>query len=186
MTQPDNVIDLNARRRAPPTDEDLIARGFEAVYRAYVAYVAGIGHRLLGRPDEVEDLVQDVFVEVHLHLHKVKQAGALKGWLATITTRKALRRLKRRKLKRMIGLDDHPGYAQLRHEGLSADQEVLLTQVFSKLDDLPPLWRVMWILSHLEGKQNAEIAQLCDCSVTTVKRHLASARELLREVFGHE
>lgn len=178
----DKVIQLDQRR--PSSDEELVRRGFDAIYRAYLPYVAGIGHRLLGRPHEVEDLIQDVFMEIHQNLHQLKEPNALKGWLATITTRKALRRLKRRKLKMWVGLDDYRGYDTLSYEGLSAEDEVLLGQVFKQLDELPAQWRVIWSLSHLEGKTNAEIAQLCDCSITTVKRHLASARELLREVFN--
>jgi len=179
--QVNNVVELTGRRDR--TAHEIVSRGFDAVYDAYVPYVAAVGHKLLGRPEEVEDLVQDVFIEVLRSLHKLEKPGAIKGWLATIATRKAMRRLKRRKLRRFVGLDDYEGYVNATYEGVTAEQSALLGEVFARLDEFPALWRIIWSLKHLEGKNNVEIADMCDVSVTTVKRHLASTRQLLKEVF---
>ena len=182
LNSDDTVIDLSSHRAAH-RDAALIEEGFEAVYRAYLPYVAQICHRLLGRPQEVEDLLQEVFVVVYQRLHQLNDPSALSGWLATIATRKALKKLKQRRLKRFIGLDDHPGYNDLASDEDHPDVRVLLAEVFEKLDELPPEWRVVWVLRHVDGKNNSEIAQMCNYSVTTVKRYLARSREVLSEVF---
>ena len=56
----------------------------ESVYRAYSRYVAAIALRLLGSDDEVDDVVQEVFVVAMRGLRGLREPGAIRGWLATI------------------------------------------------------------------------------------------------------
>jgi DNA-directed RNA polymerase specialized sigma24 family protein len=63
------------------------------LFRRYASYVATIGIRLLGRDDELDDLVQEVFIEAYRGLHQLRSADAAKAWLARITVRRATRRL---------------------------------------------------------------------------------------------
>jgi RNA polymerase sigma-70 factor (ECF subfamily) len=179
-----SVVELRTRSR--PADEELVRQGFDAIYAVYVPYVASIGHKLLGRPEEVEDLVQDVFVQVLLHLDQLEEPAALRGWLGMITTRKALGRLRKRNLRRLVGLDDYEGYVNARYQGVTPHDSALLSEVFAYLDGLPARTRIIWCWSHLAGKNNPEIAKLCGCSVATVKRGLASARALLAQEFGDD
>src|SRR4051812_21010739 len=78
---------------------------FDSVFRRYSPYVASIGLRLLGRDEELDDLVQDVFLEAHRGLKQVRDAGSVKGWLARICVRRAVRRLRRRRLRAFLSLD---------------------------------------------------------------------------------
>ena len=52
------------------------------LFRRYAAYVATIGFRLLGRDDELDDLVQEVFMEAYRGFHQLRSAEAAKAWLA--------------------------------------------------------------------------------------------------------
>ncbi len=62
-------------RAEPPLDMDAVAR-------RYAPYIAAIALKLLGRDDEIDDVVQDVLVEVHRGLGRLRDPGALKAWLA--------------------------------------------------------------------------------------------------------
>src|SRR5262249_6514378 len=62
---------------------------FGDLFRRYAPYVATIGLRLLGRDDELDDLVQEVFIEAHRGLHQLRSAESVKAWLARITVRRA-------------------------------------------------------------------------------------------------
>src|SRR5437764_180503 len=87
------------------------APGLAELFRRYARYVATIGFKLLGRDDELDDLVQDVFIEAHRGLHQLRDLDAAKGWLARITVRRAVRRLRRQKLRAFFSLDalsEHP------------------------------------------------------------------------------
>ena len=69
------------------------------LFRRYAPYVSTIGLRLLGRDDELDDLVQDVFIEAQRGLHGLRAPDAIKGWLARITVRRATRRLRARRVR---------------------------------------------------------------------------------------
>ena len=62
--------------------------------------------RVLGRDDEVDDVVQEVFLVAMADLDKLRNPLAVRGWLKTVTVRKAYRVLKqrgRRRLWAMLG-----------------------------------------------------------------------------------
>ena len=92
-------------RLGHPLSTDL---SVDAVFRDQLNYVAAIGLRLLGSEDETDDLIQDVFVVAAEGLHRLRDTGALRGWLASITVRLALRRLRRRRRLRVRRLRTEP------------------------------------------------------------------------------
>src|SRR6185437_11293417 len=67
------------------------------------AFVARLVFRLLGREDEVDDVVQDVFVSLFGNLKNIRRPEALRGWLATTTVRMARRRLRLRRIGFLLG-----------------------------------------------------------------------------------
>jgi RNA polymerase sigma-70 factor (ECF subfamily) len=154
-----------------------------SLYRRYAPYVAKIGMRILGRRDEIEDFVQDVFVSVHRNLGSLREPGAIKSWLATLAVHEATRRLKRHKLRRWFGLDATPDYADIVDADASPEQRALLTRVFHLLDALPAEDRVAWSLRYIEGETMPRVAELCECSLSTAKRRVGNA-ELALERLG--
>src|SRR5512142_2151499 len=79
-----------------------------AIYRLHSAYVATVGLRLLGNDAELDDLVQEVFIEAHHGLAQLRDPAAVRGWLARICVRKSVRRLRRRRLRQVLRLQDVP------------------------------------------------------------------------------
>lgn len=148
---------------------------FDAIYRAYSAYVAYIGVRILGRQDEIDDLVQDVFVEALRGLDKLKDAEAVKAWLATVTVRVATRRLRMRKLKRFLGLGEIK--ADLVWPGASAEQTTEVARIYEKLERVPSKHRIAWVLRMVQGEPLAHVAQTCGCSLATAKRWIESVQD---------
>jgi RNA polymerase sigma-70 factor (ECF subfamily) len=148
---------------------------FDSLFRRYSPYVASIGVRLLGRDDEIDDLVQDVFLEAHRGLASVREPGAVKGWLARICVRRAVRRLRRRKLRSFLSLDTLAADPSLIAPEASPEARAEVTRLYERLARLPALERVVWVLRHLEGEGLDEIALLCECSKSTVQRRLRAA-----------
>jgi DNA-directed RNA polymerase specialized sigma24 family protein len=81
----------------------------DEIYRWYCRYVAAVILRLDGRPSELDDLVQDVFVEAAAGIARLREPGAIKGWLATIAVRTVRRRLRMRRAWRFLGLERDAG-----------------------------------------------------------------------------
>jgi RNA polymerase sigma-70 factor (ECF subfamily) len=159
---------------APP------ATDLASVYARYAPYVAAVAFRLLGRDDEIDDVVQEVFVVATRGLRKLREAGAIKGWLATVAVRHATRRLRRRRLRGFLGLDSATENDIAASSSDPADR-VLLARVYAVLDEMAANERVAWVLHHVEGESLPEVARLCGCSLATVKRRIAAAKRRVDE-----
>lgn len=163
------------------TTEDLAA-----LYRAYASYVAKIAIRILGRDDELEDLVQDTFVSALRGLRSVREPQAIKGWLATITVRLATRRLRARRIRRALLLDhDVLDYAPICAPSATEEERAQIARVYRVLDSLPAADRVAWALRYVQGEPLHRIPELCACSLSTAQRRLARAQAAIEKELAH-
>lgn len=165
-----------------PPEDDAVA-SFEECFVRYHRLVATLGLRLLGRRHEVDDFVQDVFLHVHEAFHRLEDPRAAKGFVRTIAVRTALKRLRRRKLSRALGLDQP---VDLEPLGAPGNQEAatLLRQVYAALETCPSKARVVWVLRYVEGEKLEDVAEAAGMGLSSVKRHLAVAKARLEEVLG--
>jgi RNA polymerase sigma-70 factor (ECF subfamily) len=179
------VIDGGAARPAPPAAAKAPVT-LDGAFRAHARFVASVALRVLGRPSEVDDLVQDVFLCVMDRLGDVREPAALRGWLAVITARLARRRLRSRRWKIWLGVGADHDYTQLADGAASPQDRALLGELYRALDRLPVQHRLAWSLRHAEGLELADVAEACECSLATVKRWIAAAEVALRREVEHE
>jgi RNA polymerase sigma-70 factor (ECF subfamily) len=158
-------------------------------FRRFAPYVARIGYRLLGRDEEVDDLVQDVFMAAHRGLADLEHEGAVRAWLMTVAVRTARKRLRRRRILQFLHLDG-PGevpaaaLAEAGGEGMSAAERAQLVLLSAALDRLPVDARLAWVLHRVEGETLERVAELCGCSLATAKRRIKAARDHLARELG--
>lgn len=170
----------------PPTREGEAAPVYDldGLFRAHSAYVAGVAIRLLGRDAEVEDLVQDVFLEAHRGIHRLRNPEAVRAWLVKVTVRTARRRLQLRRARRFLHLDDEPDYGHLIAPGTGQEDATEIKWVYATLDRMPSDERVCWTLRFIESHSLEEIVELTGLSMSTVKRRINLAKERLRKARG--
>jgi RNA polymerase sigma-70 factor, ECF subfamily len=156
---------------APPTVEWL--------FRRYSAYVARIALRLLGRDDEVDDVVQDVFLGALRGLGELRDPEAARGWLATVTVRVARRKLRIRRFRAFFHLDPGADYEELAGVAATAEERALIARVYAILDGIPAERRIAWTLRYVEGEKLGEVARLCGCSLATVKRRIDAVHQAI-------
>jgi RNA polymerase sigma-70 factor (ECF subfamily) len=172
--------DSDLIRRWQEADED----AFAALVRRWQAPVARFLARLVGRPDAVPDLCQEVFLRVYLARTRYRQAGAFSTWLYRIALnvgRDALRRHRRAPLPLPEG---EPPAA----EGLAearCEQQELAQAVEEALAELPPPLREVLVLRHYEGLNFEEIARLLGAPASTLKSRFAAALGRLRVRLQH-
>lgn len=153
----------------------------EALYARYAPYVAAIAMRILGRESEVEDLVQDVFATAVRGLKRRRNHAEIKRWLATVTVRRSIRRLRVLALWSWVNLDEEPNTERIADPNASAEERRLVAHVYRALDRLPIKERVAWVLRHVEGESLEQVAELCGCSLATAKRRIARAHAQVSE-----
>jgi RNA polymerase sigma-70 factor (ECF subfamily) len=173
---------------APSPGAELpVPTSFDALYVRYAPYVAAIAARILGRDDELDDLVQDTFVNALRGASGLREPAAVKGWLATIAVRLSTRRLRVRRLRTALHLERDVRDVDIPcADDTSAEQRATLVRVYRALDRLPAAERVAWVLRHVQGEPLRRLPELCECSLSTAQRRLARAQAALDQELGHE
>jgi RNA polymerase sigma-70 factor (ECF subfamily) len=181
----------STRSGAGPSDAALVVAARageswarEALFRRYAPLVNGLAFRLMGRDEDVDDLVQDSFVEALRSLGRLDAPQAFASWLSSIVVRTCGKLLRRRQLMRRLGL---------RRAGDAIDLDALvsptappdviaeLSAIYGLVGGLPPNVRVALILRRVEGHSLDEIAGLTGASYATIKRRVAEGERLLEE-----
>lgn len=160
---------------AEPTDEALVQRATvgdrEAIgelYRRHADHVARIVLRVLGRPADVDDVVQEAFIEALSHLGDLKEPRYVRRWLVTTAIRKMHQRLVKHRRRAWLGATQD----ELRPTATDPRDSERIRALYRALDSLPDEQRVPWTLHRLEGETLPEVADLCGCSLATVKRRI--------------
>jgi RNA polymerase sigma factor (sigma-70 family) len=167
--------------------ERFVRRGDEAAFELLVwrhgPMVLGVCRRVLRHEQDAEDAFQATFLVLARKAAEAGRRGSLGGWLYTVAYRVALRARQRRAAggppAGLRGVkpaaDARPGPADL----LAADD--LRSVLDEEIGALPEKYRSTFVLCYLEGKTNAEAAELLGCPKGTVLSRLARARERLRQ-----
>jgi len=148
---------------------------FHEIYRSYARMVHGV---LLARVPyaAVEDLVQEVFLQAYRQLPRLRDPGAIGGWLAAIA-RNASRDYFRRSRETAELTEEHaaPG---------NPDATAEAAAVLRVIRGLPDAYRETLILRLVEGMSGQEISQRTGLSPGSVRVNLHRGMKLLRERLG--
>ena len=173
--------DASAARDAEPID----THDLDALFRRFAPYVARVAMRVLGTQSDVDDLVQDVFLDAHRGLRSLREAHAVKGWLATVTVRKARRRLRRQRVLALIGLDAPLDPDLAADPRQSPEERALVASAYRVLDSVSADARIAWVLRIIEGEPLERVAELCGTSRATAHRRVREAQDALEGAFRH-
>lgn len=156
-----------------------VERETRAVYRACL--------RILGRPQDAEDVTQESFVAAYQAIGGYRGDGPLRGWLLRIATRQAFRRLAQRRPTVDVDAVPEPFLADSRTD---PPRLVVALELRSELRDavaeLPPPYREVVALRFFAELSLAEVAEATGRPINTVKTHLRRGLERLRPLFGAE
>ncbi|MDT5123764.1 MAG: hypothetical protein QOC96_3246 [Acidobacteriota bacterium] len=148
---------------------------FGRLYDLYAPMVHGI---LLARVpfDEVDDLVQDVFLMAFKRIHTLREAGAFGGWLAMIARNRAVDFYRRQR-----ETEELPENLARR---ASVDTEA--AEALSLIRTLPDAYRETLVLRLVEGMTGPEIAERTGLTPASVRVNLHRGMKMLREKLGME
>lgn len=170
-------LDLQLARRAAEGDRAAQRELFSAQKHA----VHHTLFRILGGNREIEDLVQDAFLEIFRALPSFRGDSTLTRWCQTIATRVAYLSISRRKpapvdLELVAELIPHgdPDAARVTHAREAA------RRLYAAMARLDAKHRIAFALAVIDGLSLAEVAQLTESSTVAVKTRVWRAR---RELF---
>ncbi len=162
----DSLEDLLRRCRAGD------AGGFTALYGRYGRMLYGTALRMLGRPEDAEDAVQETFVRLCRKAAEL-EPERLTSWLRRVLVNLCLDQFRRRRSRAEEELEPSAIAGAHPREGLGLDLRTAVTR-------LPERARLVFVLHDVEGFKHREIAALLGLSEGSTKSQLFRARELLR------
>jgi RNA polymerase sigma-70 factor (ECF subfamily) len=168
--------------------------GFEDEALPHLDAVYRFALRLSGSADDAEDLVQETFLRAYKAWGQFERGTRAKSWLFTICRNVFLRRRERAQRHDEIVSEtvdrSGPGPSPINPvwvSALGADPEgdffasIVDERIIQAIEELPEEYRTAVVLSDVEGLAYAEIAELVDVPVGTVKSRLFRGRRRLQK-----
>ena len=153
----------------------------EALFKRHARMALGLAHRLLPRDEDVDDVVQDCFVSALKRLGSLDNPQAFAAWLGSIVVRTVGKRLRRRRLLTRLGLraPEELDPDAIAAPSVPGEVAVELRRVYAIIGRLPAEARIALVLRRVDGLEVPDIARRMGLSLSTVKRRLKTAEELL-------
>jgi RNA polymerase sigma factor (sigma-70 family) len=166
------------------SDAELVRRGLQrnetalrALVRRYEQQVFALCYRMLGHRHDAEDAAQEVFARALRSLHRWDPQRPMRPWLLTIAANRCRTLLvQRARLRPMLSVTD--GLAERRPSQPRLD---LQEELAAAIDQLPLNHRAAFALFHEQELSCAEVAEVMQCPVGTIKVWLHRARRQLAE-----
>ncbi|WP_275196729.1 RNA polymerase sigma factor [Bradyrhizobium sp. CSA207] len=183
----DGAPEAELVRRARARDEAALRTIMQANNRRLYRLARGI----LRSDSEAEDVVQETYVRAFTNLDGFRGESSLSTWLSRIAINEALGRVRSRKPQVELGsVPEATLEAQIIQFPLSSaasDPEKSMAQreiqrvVEHAVDELPDVFRMVFIARVMEGMSMEVTAELLGVKPETVKTRLHRARAMLRE-----
>ena len=155
---------------------------FDALFYRYRDGIFRLGLAITKDPSAAEEIVVDTFARAHRALARLEPDDSLRPWLYRVAVNLSYNRRPRKNVV-LSSLDDAAGDTFANDEAspsLLAEQAELRRIILETVDALSPKHRLVVVLHYMNGLNLAEIAQVVDCPVGTVKSRLHYALRRLR------
>jgi RNA polymerase sigma-70 factor (ECF subfamily) len=163
---------------------------FEILIRRYNPVLYRIGRSHGFNHQDAEDLMQDTHVIAYTHLSTFEGRASYKTWISRIMINKCLYKLKYGYFKNEFPSSElvHEPNNEYMHEkskGNRTEDSLLnreLSGVLEKsIQNIPVMYRTVFVLREVEGFSVAETAELLNITATNVKVRLNRAKALLQK-----
>lgn len=169
-------------------------RAFNELHRRYEEKLIVFVYNYVFDHDKAKDLVQETFFRVGKHLKRFDQTKGFSTWVHTIALNLAKNEARNHKRNPVIyfgilPIDDEIG--EVEFEDFHSLPDVLVEMVETKefvwsvIDELPPIFRKVFILRDIEGYAYEAISQKLGVSLGTVKSRVFRGREAFRKIILH-
>jgi len=176
---------------ASETDADLVLRAregdgdaFRGLVERYQERAFWVARGMVGNDEDARDAAQEAFIRVHRSLERFDVRMRFYTWLYQIVVNLCIDHLRKQGKRRGVALDAVGDVAGDHEDGADALQHSeLKDRVQRVLDELPPKYKAVMVLSDLEGIGAKEIAGMTDTTHATVRWRHHRARKLFREAW---
>jgi RNA polymerase sigma-70 factor (ECF subfamily) len=170
--------------------QDGDAASFDSLYRRHARFVHGV---LIGRAtrEDVEDLVQEVFLAAWRQLATLREPAAFGGWVVTIARHLRIDHARRQRPQQSLdtgttthgdgAVRDEPASVAHVHGDADALQQLEAHRALDAIRTLPDAYRETLGLRLIEGMTGPEIARRTGLTPDSVRVNLCRGMKLLRQ-----
>lgn len=175
------LVEFDLIKRAQSGDDV----AFNGVVTAYRRRILGTVSRLIGRPEDVEDVAQEVFLRLYFSLDQLRSPEVFEPWLYRLTVNAALdylRRRRRRQESRMADLSEQQvmmadASAAGRQQEIQRARAKVRDTVDSLLSSVSEEDRLLLTLKEVEGLSLKELESIYHVNENALKVRLFRARQ---------
>jgi RNA polymerase sigma-70 factor (ECF subfamily) len=182
------LIDFGLIERAKEGDSS----AFNQIVSVYRKRILGTIARLIGRPEDVEDVAQDVFLRLYYSLDQLRAPEVFEPWLYRLTVNAAydyMRRQRRRPESRMADLSEQQvqladADAGGRHRDEEQRRAGVREFVQSLLSKVSEEDRILLLLKEVEGLSLKELERIYQVKENALKVRLFRARQRVLKAYA--
>jgi len=182
------LVDFELIKRAQAGDSE----AFNGIVLAYRKRILGTITRLIARPEDVEDVAQEVFLRLYFSLDQLRTPEVFEPWLYRLTVNAAydyLRKQRRRQEYRMSDLSEQQmlmadALAGGRVERDERDQKKIRESVDALLGVVSEADRILLMMKELEGLSLKELEKVYNINENALKVRLFRARQRVLKAFA--
>lgn len=181
---PSGMPEAEAIQRAQAGEEG----SFEALYTLHKRRVYSLCLRMTGNTAEAEDLTQEAFLQLYRKIATFRGESAFSTWLHRLAVNVVLMHLRKRGLPE-VSLQEtmEPTEEDGPKKDFGSADQVLAGSIDRvnlerAIENLPPGYRIIFVLHDIEGYEHNEIAEMMGCSIGNSKSQLHKARMKMRDL----
>ena len=161
-------------------------QSFAIIIKNTEKLVTQIVKKMVADEDDQKDLVQDIYLKIYKNLSSFQFKSKLSTWTANIAYNTTINFLQKKKIplvdveenmQRNLIITENPELTTIKTEAV----EILNVEIAK----LPPLYKTLITLYHLEELPNKEISEITNLPEGTIKSYLYRARKMLKENINH-
>lgn len=182
------LVDFELVKRAQSGEE----AAYNQLIQAYRKRILGTIGRLIGKPEDVEDVAQEVFVRLYFSLDQLREPEMFEPWLHRLTVNAAydyLRKQRRRTESRMSDLSEQQvvmaDAVASTNQRIEEDRRAEVRElVNSLLGEVSEEDRILLTLKEVEGLSLRELEKVYKVNENALKVRLFRARQRVLKAFG--
>ena len=162
---------------------------FGELVKRYEAKMKRYARKFLNITEDIEDVVQEIFIKVYQNIKSFNPEKKFSSWLYRIAHNEfinALKKHKRRKVFSFFELDILLPYSVAENDDTGIDKERIRQAIDKCLDKLEIKYREPIILYYLEELSYKEIADILHIPISTVGIRLKRGRKKLKKLMGNK
>lgn len=155
---------------------------FAVVVKNTEKLVAQIVRKMTTSEDDQKDLVQDIYLKAYQNLSSFQFKSKLSTWIANIAYNTTVNYLQKKRIP-IIGIENtvENNFAKTDNPELNNIKTEAVEILNAEIAKLPPLYKTLITLYHLEELPNKEISEITNLPEGTIKSYLYSARKILKD-----